>query len=136
MTPFFFNFVDFSKFVPFGGNFNSFIKSLIFWHPWNPRGRVHVDFNKNSVQTGCVVVYRCPDKKGSAKQELKKRGLSKKGFTTFLQRRYTTKHFMSQCVTTFNFVCIVWTHSNVTKVMSITSKILLLKSSEHIFFFF
>ena len=36
---------------------NSFIcekKILIFWHPWDPWGRIHIDLNKNSVQTGCV----------------------------------------------------------------------------------
>ena len=27
---------------------------LIFWHPWDPWGRIHIDLNKNSVQTGCV----------------------------------------------------------------------------------
>ena len=29
-------------------------KNLIFWHPWDPQERVHIDLNKNSVQTGCV----------------------------------------------------------------------------------
>ena len=36
---------------------NSFICkkiNLIFWHPWDPWGRVHIDLDKNSVQTGCV----------------------------------------------------------------------------------
>ena len=36
---------------------NSFIcekKILIFWHPWDPWGRIHIDLNKNSVRTGCV----------------------------------------------------------------------------------
>ena len=36
---------------------NSFICkkiNLIFWHPWDPWGRVHIDLNKNSVRTGCV----------------------------------------------------------------------------------
>ena len=27
----------------------------IFWHPWDPWERVHIDLNKNSVQTGCVL---------------------------------------------------------------------------------
>ena len=26
----------------------------IFCHPWDPWGRIHIDLNKNSVQTGCV----------------------------------------------------------------------------------
>ena len=30
-------------------------KNLIFWHPWDPWERVHIDLNKNSVQTGCVL---------------------------------------------------------------------------------
>ena len=37
---------------------NSFIcekKILIFWHPWDPWGRIHIDLNKNSVRTGCVI---------------------------------------------------------------------------------
>ena len=37
---------------------NSFIcekKILIFWHPWDPWERVHIDLNKNSVWTGCVL---------------------------------------------------------------------------------
>ena len=37
---------------------NSFIcrkKNLIFWHPWDPWERVHIDLNKNSVQTGGVI---------------------------------------------------------------------------------
>jgi hypothetical protein len=29
-------------------------KNLIFWHPWDPWGRIHIDLNKNSVRTGCV----------------------------------------------------------------------------------
>ena len=36
---------------------NSFICkkiNVIFWHPWDPWGRVHIDLNKNSVRTGCV----------------------------------------------------------------------------------
>ena len=36
---------------------NSFIcekKNLIFWHPWDPWGWIHIDLNKNSVRTGCV----------------------------------------------------------------------------------
>ena len=40
---------------------NSFIcekKNLIFWHPWDPWGRIHIDLNKNSVQTGCVDLKR------------------------------------------------------------------------------
>ena len=40
---------------------NSFIcekKILIFWHPWDPWGRIHIDLNKNSVRTGCV--YQTP----------------------------------------------------------------------------
>ena len=37
---------------------NSFIcgkKNPIFWHPWDPWGRIHIDLNKNSVWTGCVM---------------------------------------------------------------------------------
>ena len=30
-------------------------KNLIFWHPWDPWERVHIDLNKNNVQTGCVI---------------------------------------------------------------------------------
>ena len=36
---------------------NSFIcekKNLIFWHPWDPWGRIHIDLNKKSGWTGCV----------------------------------------------------------------------------------
>ena len=29
----------------------------IFWHPWDPWGRIHIDLNKNSVQTGCVAIH-------------------------------------------------------------------------------
>ena len=56
---FFFNFDNFLKFVPFGGNHSTrtqqfyFIKkNLIFRHPV---GHVHIDLNKNVVQTGCVL---------------------------------------------------------------------------------
>ena len=59
----FFQFWWFLKFVLFWGNISaktqhSFIcekKNLIFWHPWDPWGRIHIDLNKNSVRTGgCV----------------------------------------------------------------------------------
>ena len=29
-------------------------RKLIFWHPWNPWERIHIDLNKNCVRTGCV----------------------------------------------------------------------------------
>ena len=32
----------------------------IIWHPWDPWGCVHIDLNKNSVQTGCVNPYLPP----------------------------------------------------------------------------
>ena len=28
----------------------------IFWHPWDLWGRIHIDLNKNSVWTGCVII--------------------------------------------------------------------------------
>ena len=27
----------------------------IFWHPWDLWGQIHIDLNKNSVWTGCVI---------------------------------------------------------------------------------
>ena len=27
---------------------------MIFWHPWDPCGRIHIDLNKDSVWTGFV----------------------------------------------------------------------------------
>ena len=58
---FFLQFWWFLKFVSFGGNlsakgkqFHLWKKNLIFWHPWDPWERVHIDLNKNSVWTGCV----------------------------------------------------------------------------------
>ena len=35
---------------------------MIFWHPWDPWGCVHIDLNKNSVRSGCVspsVISHC-----------------------------------------------------------------------------
>ena len=29
----------------------------IFWHPWNPWGRIHIDLNKKSGWTGYVITY-------------------------------------------------------------------------------
>ena len=29
----------------------------IFWHPWDPWGRIHIDLNKNSVCTDCVYQF-------------------------------------------------------------------------------
>ena len=26
-----------------------------FWHPWQPWGLIHIDLNKNSVQSSCVI---------------------------------------------------------------------------------
>ena len=49
---FFSSFEGFSKFLPFW--LNSSTKTQQIWHPWDPWGRVHIDLNKNSVQTGCV----------------------------------------------------------------------------------
>ena len=58
---FFYNFDGFSKFVSFGGNISTKTqqfylrkKNLIFWHPWDPWGRIRIDLNKNSDRTGCV----------------------------------------------------------------------------------
>ena len=42
---------------------NSFIckkRNMIFWHPWDPWERVHIDLNKKSVQTCCVTMYYAP----------------------------------------------------------------------------
>ena len=44
---------------PKGQELNTFIWSLflwIFWRPWDPWERVHIDLNKNSVRTGCVKI--------------------------------------------------------------------------------
>ena len=58
----FFNFDDFWSLCLLGAILaqkeNSFIcekKNLIFWHPWDPWGRIHIDLNKNSVWTGFVI---------------------------------------------------------------------------------
>ena len=29
----------------------------IFWHPWDLWGQIHIDLNKNSVRTGCVLPW-------------------------------------------------------------------------------
>ena len=31
----------------------------IFWCPWGPWGQIHIDLNKNSVWTGCVITLCC-----------------------------------------------------------------------------
>ena len=53
-------FDSFSKFLQFWLNlsartqqiYSNFFFFLILWHPW---GRVHIDLNKNSARTGCVI---------------------------------------------------------------------------------
>ena len=56
-----FNFDKFLQFLHFEGNlsakekqFHLWKKNVIFWHPWDPWGRVHIDLDKNSVASGCV----------------------------------------------------------------------------------
>ena len=33
-------------------------KNLVFWHPWEPWKDIHIDLNKNRVQTCCVTSPR------------------------------------------------------------------------------
>ena len=57
---FFFSLNSFSKFLQFWLNLSArtdlFVKEIaIFWHPWDPCGRV--DSDRNSVQIGCVPLH-------------------------------------------------------------------------------
>jgi hypothetical protein len=53
---FFFNFDDFSKFVSFWRNISAKTQQFYLWFVKKIWERVHIDLNKNSVQTGCVSV--------------------------------------------------------------------------------